>query len=75
MAEKERITDPTSGSNELGSETEKISGTGVSAGTDTQTQMAALSAQRKKDKKNVDKSATRTQKKDLNFPEANETDE
>ena len=75
MAEKERITDPTSGSNEVGNETEKIRGTGISAGTDTQTEMAALSAQRKKEKMNVDKSEKRTEKKDSKFPEANETDE
>lgn len=75
MAEKERITDPTSGSNELGDETEKTRGKGISAGTDTQTEMAALSAQKKKDKMNVDKSVTRSEKKDSKFPEANETDE
>ena len=50
MAEKERITNPSMGSNELGSETPEKRGSGVSAGTDTQTQMAALSAQIKKEK-------------------------
>ena len=49
MAEKERITNPSMGSNELGSETTEKRGSGVSAGTDTQLQMAALSAQKKKE--------------------------
>lgn len=63
MPETERITDPSMGSNELGSETTERRGSGISAGTDTQTQIAALSAQRKKEedqalknaKQNIDK--------------------
>lgn len=49
MAEKERITDPSSGSTKLGTETTEVRGSGIPAGTDTQTQMAALSAQKKKE--------------------------
>lgn len=49
MAEKERITDPTQGSNEPGKETPATRGSGMPAGTDTQTRMAALSAQQKKE--------------------------
>lgn len=50
MAEKERITNPSMGSNELGTETTEVRGSGISGGTDTLTQMAALSAQIKKEK-------------------------
>lgn len=49
MAEKDRITDPTSGSNEPGSETPEQRGKGMPAGTDTQTRLAAASAQKKKE--------------------------
>lgn len=49
MAEKDRITNPSMGSNELGSETTEERGSGISAGTDTLTQMAALSSQKKKE--------------------------
>ena len=63
MPETERITDPSMGSNELGTETTERRGAGISAGTDTQTQIAAISAQRKKEedqalknaKQNIDK--------------------
>ena len=63
MAEKERITNPSMGSNEVGEETTARRGSGVSAGSDTLTQMAAISAQRKKEedqalknaKQNIDK--------------------
>lgn len=64
MPEKDRITDPSMGSNELGNETTQRRGAGVSAGTDTQTKIAALSAQKKEDedealikaKREIDKS-------------------
>ena len=49
MPEKERITNPSMGSNELGKETTEKRGSGISGGTDTLTQMAALSAQKKKE--------------------------
>lgn len=73
MAEKERITNPSMGSNELGSELEeKVEGKGVSAGSDIQTQLAALSTENKKENK-TDKPVN--EKNPLDFPEANETDE
>lgn len=75
MAEKERITRPTSGSNEVGEETEERRGKGMPAGTDTQTKIAALSTDQKKEKDNVKNSDRKNEKKDLQFPEANETDE
>jgi hypothetical protein len=49
MAGKERITQPSSGSNELGSETQETHPkTGISAGTDTQLHLAALSGKKHK---------------------------
>lgn len=48
MPENDRISNPSMGSEELGNEEPETRGSGISAGSDTQTQMAALSAQRKK---------------------------
>lgn len=50
MAEKDRITNPSMGSNDLGEETTQRKGSGISPGTDTQTQIAAIGAQKKKEK-------------------------
>ena len=70
MAEKENITRPTMGSNKVGEETEEKRGKGMPAGTDTQTQLAALSTENKnKSDKRVNKNV------ENNFPEAEETDE
>jgi hypothetical protein len=52
MSEKQRISRPSSGSNMLGTETNEIEGSGLSAGTDTQTKLAALST-KKKHKNNI----------------------
>lgn len=48
MSEKEKITQPTMGSNKPGSETTEQSGKGISAGTDTQTRLAALNTSKNK---------------------------
>ena len=50
MADKERISNPSSGSNELGDETKenRITG-GLSAGSDTQLHMTALGGKKHKD--------------------------
>ena len=50
MPEKDRISNPSMGSEELGKTEPETRGSGVYAGTNTQTQMAALSAQLKKEK-------------------------
>ncbi len=50
MPEKDRISDPSSGSEDLGNEELERRGSGISSGTDTQTHIAAISAQRKKEK-------------------------
>ncbi len=50
MADKERISNPSSGSNELGEETkEKRATGGLSAGTDTQLHLTALGGKKHKD--------------------------
>lgn len=51
MAAKERITNPSMGSNKVGSETNEIESTGVSSGTDTQLKMAALGGKKHKGQK------------------------
>lgn len=53
MADKERISHPSSGSNELGDETKenRITG-GLSAGTDTQLHLTALGGKKHKKHKN-----------------------
>ncbi|MEP6626625.1 MAG: hypothetical protein ABJA32_01530 [Ginsengibacter sp.] len=50
MAERERITDPSMGSNELGRETSEEIHTGVSAGSDTQLHITALAGNKHKKK-------------------------
>jgi hypothetical protein len=47
MSEKDRITQPTMGSNDLGSDTPEKRGSGLPSGTDTQTRLAALSTEKK----------------------------
>lgn len=49
MAEKDRISNPSMGSNDLRRETSERRDAGVSPGSDIQTQMAAISAQKKKE--------------------------
>ena len=51
MADNEKTTQPSLGSNDLGTETNDTHLTGVSSGTDTQLHLAAKSG--KKHKKNV----------------------
>ena len=62
MADKERISHPSSGSNELGDETkeDRITG-GLSAGTDTQLHLTALGG--KKHKNQNKKTQTEADKK------------
>jgi len=80
MAEKEKITSPTMGSNELGTETNEENPSGVSAGTDTQLHLAALSTENKTDNKkekqlNDDEIVIDNTEGKSEFLEANETDE
>lgn len=73
MAERERISRPTSGSNEVGEVTEEIRGTGMLAGTDTQTHIAALDSKLKKDHTNVTNENVNRER--TNFPDASEMNE
>lgn len=54
MSEKERISNPSMGSNKLGSETREQAGTGMPAGSDTQTRIAALDADKKRQESEKD---------------------
>ncbi|MEO6894724.1 MAG: hypothetical protein ABI136_06770 [Ginsengibacter sp.] len=60
MADKERITRPSSGSNELGTETKesRITG-GLSAGTDTQLKKTALGGKKNANQKEESKEASK----------------
>ncbi len=83
MDETERITDPSMGSNELGSETREEVHTGVSAGTDTQLFLAAAGGKKHKknnandDKKTKDRNTNEKpiEDDDAGFLKADETDE
>jgi len=78
MDETERITDPSMGSNELGSETHEEVHTGVSAGTDTQLFLTAAGGKKhKKNKMNDDKQTedNRNIEDESEFLEVDETDE
>ena len=77
MADKERITSPSMGSNELGRTTSEEIHTGVSAGTDTQMHIAALGAKKHKKDKNVndDERVVKNAEGNSKFLESDETDE
>ncbi|HEY5463356.1 MAG TPA: hypothetical protein VIJ95_08870 [Hanamia sp.] len=77
MAEKEIITNPSMGSNKLGTETNEERSSGVSAGSDTQLKLTALGGRKhKKEKhKNNDEKSGRNVSNDLKFLEADQTDE
>ncbi len=77
MAEKEIITSPSKGSNELGVETSDEAITGISAGSDTQFQLAASSGKKHKKDKNIndDETAVKNKNGESEFLELDETDE
>jgi hypothetical protein len=77
MADKERITDPSMGSNELGTETNEDRATGgLSAGTDTQLHLTALGHKKHPRKKEInDQKEKNEENADQDFFEVNETDE
>ncbi|MEO5909153.1 MAG: hypothetical protein ABIR50_11535 [Ginsengibacter sp.] len=77
MADKERITNPSMGSNELGTETnEKRQTGGLSSGTDTQLRLTALGGKKhKKEKKINDNTKEKKSRKQGLFLEEGETDE
>lgn len=57
MPEKDRTTSPGMGSNEPGEETTERRSTGISEGSDTQTKIAAISAQKNKEEDQALKNA------------------
>ena len=78
MADREQITQPSMGSNELGTETNDTHlESGVSAGTDTQLHLAAKSSKKNKKKKknSEDEKNEKSRVAEYAFPRAEETDE
>ncbi len=76
MADREQITQPSSGSNELGTETNDTHLTsGVSAGSNTQLHLAAMSGKKHKKNINDDEKVVKNANGEEDFLEANETDE
>ena len=75
MPDKEIISNPSMGSNELGTETnEERQNGGLSAGTDTQLRLTALGGKKHKNQKQMEKDKKEIDK-NAEFFEANETDE
>jgi hypothetical protein len=76
MADTERVTQPSQGSNELGPETNDTHTTGRSAvGTDSQLHLAAKSGNKHKRNINDDEKVVKNQNGEEEFLEADETDE
>jgi hypothetical protein len=78
MADTDRITQPSSGSNELGTETNDTPSTGrVSAGTDTQLHLTALGGKKHKKDSNVndDEKVVMNPNGENSFLKAEDTDE
>lgn len=74
MAEKERITNPSMGSNQLGEETTENESAGVSAGSDTQLKLTAAGGKKHK-AKNDTKEDMQKEKNKAEFLARNKTDE
>lgn len=75
MADTERVTQPSQGSNELGTETNDTHLANVSAGTDTQLHLAAKSGNKHNKNINDDEKVVKNQNGEEEFLEADETDE
>lgn len=77
MAKREQITQPSLGSNELGTETNDTHLTsGISAGTNTQLHLAAKSGKHKKNKKiNDDEKIVKNPNGENKFLQSDETDQ
>jgi hypothetical protein len=75
MPDTERITNPSMGSNELGTETNEPRQTGgLSAGTDTQLNLTAAGHKKSKKQKKIDEDKREIDKQ-VDFFEVEETDE
>ena len=78
MADREQITQPSMGSNELGTETgDTHSESGISAGSDTQLHLAAKSGNKHKKNKNIndDEKVVKKSNGENEFLQADETEE
>ena len=78
MADREQITQPSMGSNELGTETNDTHlESGVSAGSDTQLHLAAKAGNKHKKNKDIndDEKVIKKSNGENEFLQANETDE
>lgn len=73
MAEKEKITNPSMGSNELGDETREEVSTGGSSGSDTQLELTALGGKKKKEPNNTNDDIQKDKNK-AEFLQKNKTD-
>jgi hypothetical protein len=75
MPDKEIITNPSMGSNELGTETNEPRQTGgISAGTDTQLHLTASGGKKNKKQKKIEEDKKKIDK-EAEFFEVDETDE
>ena len=75
MAETERTTQPSQGSNDVGAETNDTRLTGVSSGTDTQLHLAAKSGNKHKKNVNDDEKVVKNTNSEEEFLRSDETDE
>ena len=75
MAETERTTQPSQGSNDVGAETNDTRLTGVSSGTDTQLHLAAKSGNKHKKNVNDDEKVVKNTNSEGEFLRSDETDE
>ena len=75
MADNERITQPSQGSNDVGPETNDTHRTGISAGTDTQLHLAAKSGNKHRKNVNDDEEVVKNQHGEEEFLTSDETDE
>jgi hypothetical protein len=75
MADTEKITQPSLGSNDVGRETNDSHLTGVSSGTDTQLHLAAKSGKKHKKNVNDDEEVVKNRNGEEEFLKSDETDE
>ena len=76
MSDTERISQPSQGSNDVGSETNDTHITGVSSGTDTQLHLAAKSGNKhNKGNVNDDEEVVKNSDSEEEFLKSDETDE
>ena len=75
MSDNEKTTQPSLGSNDLGTETNDTNVTGISSGTDTQLHLAAKSGKKHKQNVNDDEKVVKNTDGEEEFLKSDETDE